>query len=107
MVIIQEPTINRWRKTYPAADNALRVWVQDVRRADWAQPADVRQYRADVSILQRGRVVFNICGNDFRLIVYIRYVSRTVYVKWFGTHAAYDKIDATTASNVPPAHHSD
>jgi mRNA interferase HigB len=65
-----------------------------VSRADWASPADIKRLYGDASILKKGRVVFNICGNKYRLVARINYPYRVVYIRFVGTHAQYDQIDA-------------
>jgi mRNA interferase HigB len=65
-----------------------------VKKADWATPADVKAMYGDASILKGGRVVFNICGNRYRLITKINFSYRVVYVRFVGTHAEYDRVDA-------------
>ena len=75
---------------------ALQDWHARVVDADWAQPADVKRQYGDASILKGGRVVFNIAGNRYRLVAWINYPYRLVYVRFVGTHAEYDDIDAET-----------
>ena len=65
-------------------------------KADWAAPADVKADFGNASILRDGRVVFNIAGNKYRLVVWINYPYRVVYIRFIGTHAQYDHIDAQT-----------
>jgi mRNA interferase HigB len=65
-------------------------------RADWRAPADVKRDFGSASILRDGRVVFNIGGNKYRLVVWINYPYRVVYVRFIGTHVQYDRIDAQT-----------
>jgi len=65
-------------------------------KANWASPADVKTAFAKASILKDGRVVFNIAGNKYRLVVWINYTYRVVYIRFIGTHAQYDQIDAQT-----------
>lgn len=72
----------------------LEAWYAEVRAADWAGPHDVKAQYRTASILKDGRVVFNICGNKYRLVVWINYPYRVVYVRFVGTHAEYDAIDA-------------
>src|SRR5437868_865706 len=81
---------------YADAKRALEDWHAQVNQADWATPADVKRGYGDASILKRRRVVFNICGNKYRLVVQINYPYRVVYVRFVGTHAQYDAIDAET-----------
>ena len=63
-------------------------------RADWASPAEVKREIGNASVLKDGRVVFNIGGNKYRIVVWINYPYRVVYVRFIGTHAQYDEIDA-------------
>jgi mRNA interferase HigB len=65
-------------------------------QADWASPAAVNADFRSASVLKDGRVVFNIAGNKYRLVVWVNYPYRVVYVRFIGTHAAYDAIDAQT-----------
>ena len=81
---------------YADARNPTLVWYQHVLGADWANPADVKRDFSTASILKDGRVVFNIGGNKYRLIVWINYSYRVVYVRFIGTHTQYDAIDAQT-----------
>ncbi len=76
------------------AKGPLEAWYYEANHAEWASPADVKiQYRS-ASILKDNRVVFNIAGNKYRLVVRINYNSKTVFVRFIGTHREYDKIDA-------------
>ena len=71
------------------------AWYRQIRRADWATPADMKRAIGNASILNDGRAVFNIAGNKYRVVVWINYPYRVVYVV-IGTHRQYDKIDAQT-----------
>lgn len=99
MRIIDKKTIKEQFSRFPDVAAPLKAWVKDVERADWSSPADVRRRYADASILADNRVVFNIKGNRYRLIVHIFYPARIVYIKFFGTHAEYDKVDAITVDD--------
>ncbi len=81
---------------YADAADPLMAWYRQVKAADWATPADVKEAVRSASILQGGRVVFNIGGNKYRLVVKINYPYRVVYIRFVGTHAQYDEIDAQT-----------
>lgn len=72
------------------------AWYRDVLKADWATPAAVKTQFGNASILKDGRVVFNLAGNKYRLVVWINYPYRVVYVRFIGTHRQYDAIDAQT-----------
>ena len=99
MRIIAKRTLREFWQSHPhgrEAETALRAWHATVARAHWASPADVKASWGDASILKDSRVVFNIAGNKFRLVVRINYPYRVVYVRFVGTHAEYDAIDAET-----------
>jgi mRNA interferase HigB len=74
----------------------LEAWHQEVARADWATPSDVKAQFLSASMLQGNRVVFNIAGNHYRLIVKINYPYRVIYIRFIGNHTDYDTIDVTT-----------
>ncbi len=78
------------------AADPLIAWYRQVRSADWASPADVKRAARAASILKDGRVVFNIAGNKYRVVTWINYPYRVVYIRFIGTHRQYDKIDAQT-----------
>ncbi|WP_426307778.1 type II toxin-antitoxin system HigB family toxin [Acidovorax facilis] len=81
---------------YQDARGALEAWHETVRLAQWTSPADVKAQFGSASIVGNNRVVFNIKGNDYRLIVAIAYRMQWVYIKFVGTHAQYDRVDAAT-----------
>lgn len=78
------------------AEGALKAWFAEARLAQWTTPQDIKRQYANASIIANNRVVFNIKGNDYRLIVAIAYRMQYVYLKFIGTHAEYDKVDAAT-----------
>ena len=84
-----------WER-HPDAEQPLRAWYHDTRRADWRSPADVKRVHANASIVGENRVVFNIKGNKYRLVVAINYAHRICFIRFVGTHQAYDRIDAAT-----------
>jgi mRNA interferase HigB len=97
--IIAKRTLRRFWETsrgYADARRALEDWHAQVRRADWATPADVKAMYGDASILKGSRIVFNICGNKYRLIAKINFPYRVVYIRFVGTHREYDQVDAET-----------
>jgi len=85
-----------WEKNpaYLDAKEPVLAWYQHTLTADWSSPVDVKEDFGTASILKDGRVVFNIAGNKYRLVVRINYGYRVVYVRFIGTHAQYDRIDA-------------
>jgi len=88
-------------KDQKAVKSALDSWFHEAQQADWKNPADVVKAYASASIVGPDRVVFNIKGNDYRLVVAINYRLRIVFIKWIGSHADYDEIDVKT---VPYGH---
>jgi len=93
--IIAKRTLRTFWKRHPKTKGPLESWHQEVARADWSAPSEVKdQFRA-ASVLRGNRVVFNIAGNQYRLIVKINYPYRIVYIRFIGTHTDYDAIDAT------------
>ena len=81
---------------YAEAREPVMAWNRLVRDADWATPADVKRAIRSSSILKDGRAVFNIAGNKYRIVVWINYAYRVVYIRFIGTHRQYDAIDAET-----------
>jgi len=78
------------------SEGALKAWFAEAKSAQWTTPQDVKKQYANSSIIANNRIVFNIKGNDYRLIVAVAYRMQYVYVKFIGTHAEYDKVDAAT-----------
>jgi len=81
---------------YEDAREPLMAWHRQVRSADRATPADVKRAIRTASILKDGRAVFNLAGNKYRIVVWINYPYRVVYIRFIGTHRQYDRIDAQT-----------
>jgi mRNA interferase HigB len=81
---------------YADARDPVTAWYRQVKAADWASPAEVKQAIRTASILKDGRVVFNIAGNKYRIVVWINYPHRVVYIRFIGTHRQYDTINAQT-----------
>ena len=75
-----------WEK-YPDAEQPLKSWVDEAKKAAWAQPAEIKEQYRSASILKNRRVVFNIKGNDFRLVIAVRYTQGLMFVRYVGTHA--------------------
>jgi mRNA interferase HigB len=72
---------------------ALDAWFDEVRKAKWSNTADVKRLYASASIVSADRIVFNIKGNDYRLVVAVDFEKSIVWIKWLGTHRDYDRID--------------
>lgn len=84
-----------WER-FPDAEQHVKAWIDEVKKADWQQPTDIKAQYRNASILKSRRVVFNIKGNDYRLVVAVAYRFGAVYIKFVGTHEQYDAIDAET-----------
>lgn len=82
--------------SYADAREPVLAWFRQVKAADWTAPADVKRNIRSASILGDGRAVFNIAGNKHRIVVWINYAHRVVYIRFIGTHRQYDAIDAQT-----------
>ncbi len=89
-------TLRAFWKLHPDAEQPLKAWYEEASNASSTQPADIKAQYRSASVLKNRRVVFNIKGNDYRLIVAIAYKLQIVYVKFVGTHAAYDSVDVET-----------
>ena|SRR5205085_5828729 len=99
MRVIALRTLREFWTHHPSGAEAraqLEAWYAETKAADWAGPYDVKAQYHNASVLWNGRVVFNICGNKFRLVAWINYPYRVVYVRFVGTHEEYDAIDAQT-----------
>jgi len=94
MRIIAKRTLREYWEHNSESKESLESWCSVALAADWANPADVKRQYRNASILKDSRVVFNIGGNKFRLIVKINYPYRVVYVRFIGTHKDYDEINA-------------
>lgn len=99
MHLVSLPPLLSFTLKYPDAKQALLAWVDEVKKAKWKNPADIKTQYATASILKNRRVVFNIKGNDYRLIVAVAYSAGFVYVKFVGSHVQYNTIDANTVDH--------
>jgi mRNA interferase HigB len=80
-------------KDQAALKAAVDAWFDEVRKADWTSTADVKRHYASASVVSADRIVFNIKGNDYRLVVSVDFEKGIVWIKWIGTHDDYDHID--------------
>ena len=94
MNVISRRTIIEFYTKFPQSKTALEIWYFDTKKAIWKTPNDIKNIYASASFLADNRVVFNIKGNDYRLVVHIDYLRKIVRVKFIGTHSDYDKINA-------------
>jgi len=96
MRIISRKALKEFWGKHPNSEQPLRALYANVKRADWKTPSDVKAMYRNASIIQNNRVVFNIKGNSYRLIVALNYQYRLVYIRFVGTHPEYDKINPVT-----------
>jgi len=87
-------------KDQPAVKAALDTWFKEVRSAGWSTIVDVKRRYATASIINAERIVFNVKGNAYRLVVAVNFEHGVVWIKWIGTHRAYDDIDVAEVNHV-------
>lgn len=96
MRIISRRILREFWEKHPDATIALETWFHDVEHANWNAPTDIKAVYQNASFVANNRVVFNIKGNHYRLVVVVIYQHGVVYIRFVGTHEEYDRIDATT-----------
>ena len=107
MRIIARRTLRRFAESLaghrdrPAVQSALDAWLHEVKKAEWRNAADVKRSHAKASIVTADRMVFNIKGNSYRLVVAVDFEKKIVWIKWIGTHKDYDKIDVAEVEYEP------
>jgi mRNA interferase HigB len=94
MRVIAKKILREFWEKQNDSEEQLKTWYKEASKATWASPNDIKSEYLKASILKSGRVVFNICGNKYRLIVRINYPRRWVFIRFIGKHVDYDKIDA-------------
>lgn len=94
MPVIAVSTLRDFWAKHPKAETPLRAWYADASRAVWETPGDIKAAHRNASFVGSNRVVFNIKGNDFRLVVAVHYNRRMMFVRFVETHAEYDAINA-------------
>ena len=96
MRIIARSTLRQFWETHPDAEQPLKAWYDEASRAEWTSPTDIKSTYRNASIIANNRIVFNIKGNNYRLIVHVRYDISIIFIRFVGTHSEYDNVDATT-----------
>ncbi len=96
MRVISKKTLRDFWTNHVDAEHALKAWYHESEQASWKSPASIKLDYPSVSVLQNNRVVFNIKGNRYRLVIRINYKYQIIWIRFIGTHAEYDKIDANT-----------
>lgn len=94
MRVISKRTLRDYWKLHPECENELHIWYQETSKALWQSPHEIKSEYPKASILKSGRVVFNILGNKYRLVVEINYKRSWIFIRFIGNHLEYDKIDA-------------
>jgi mRNA interferase HigB len=95
MRIIAKKTLRDFWEKYPDSQESLENWYCEATKSDWSTPQQVKDKFRNASIIADNRVVFNIKGNDYRLIVRINYPHHLIYIKFIGTHKQYDAVEAS------------
>jgi mRNA interferase HigB len=96
MVIIKKSALNSFGAKHPDAIPALNEWYTKVKAADWSNHAELKTVFLSADYIANERYVFNVKGNHYRIVARIRFASRTVFIKFIGTHKSYDQIDPAT-----------
>jgi len=96
MRIISRKALRLFWEDHPDARQALQAWYADVKHANWKSPTDIKQAYRNASFVASHRVVFNIRGNKYRVIVAVQYKFKIVFIRFVGTHQAYNQVDAAT-----------
>jgi len=94
--IISRKALRTFWDDHPDARQALQTWYADVKQAVWKSPADIKRVYRNASVVANNRVIFNIRGNQYRLIVAVQYQFQIVFIRFVGTHQDYDRVDAGT-----------
>ena len=96
MRVIAKKILRDFWEKHKDSEEQLKTWYKEASKANWSTPNEVKLEYPKASILKNGRVVFNICGNSYRLIVDVNYSRFWVFIRFIGNHSEYDKIDANT-----------
>jgi mRNA interferase HigB len=94
--IIAKSTLREFWEKHADSEQYLKTWYDTAKNANWISPNEVKHSYINVSILKNSRIVFNIKGNSYRLIVKFNFEKQWAFIRFIGTHAEYDKIDANT-----------
>ena len=94
MHVISLKTLREFWESHPDVEQTLKAWHAEAQIADWSSPEGIKRRYPSADFLSENRVVFNLKGSRYRLVVKIHYNTRTVYIRFIGTHAEYDRIDA-------------
>ena len=95
MRIISKKTLKEFYECniYSDSKNSIEAWHKEVLNSNWSNPNEIKEQYGNASIIGSNKVIFNICGNKYRLIVKINYKAKIIFIKFIGTHKQYDKLD--------------
>ena len=96
MRVVARSTLRSFWERHPDAEQPLRAWYSEAERAEWRTPGGIKRDYPSASIVGGNRVVFNICGNKYRLVVKVLYAFGVAYIRFIGKHSDYDKLDVET-----------
>jgi mRNA interferase HigB len=99
MRVIKRSTLQDFWLHHRETEQPLRAWLEEIRAAQWRNMAELKSTYPKASVINSERVVFNICGGNYRLIVSIKYSAQIVFVKFIGTHSEYDRINAALVAD--------
>ncbi len=94
MRVIAKKILREFWEKHSDSEHQLKTWYKEASKASWTNPLEIKSEYSKASILKTGRVIFNICGNKYRLIVDVNYERQWMFIRFIGTHTDYDKIDA-------------
>lgn len=94
MRIIAKKIFREFWERHPDSEQQLKAWFQETSKSKWTKPSDIKKEYPSASFLADNRVVFNIKGNNYRLIVKLNYDYQVIWIRFIGTHSEYDKINA-------------
>ena len=94
MRVVAKKILRKFWEKHNDSEQQLKTWYKESSKANWTNPSEIKSEYSKASILKSGRVVFNIGGNKYRLVVDINYQRQWVFIRFIGTHTEYDKIDA-------------
>ena len=93
MHVIARRTLKEFYGKHKDAQGSLEAWYYELKHAEWKSPADIKKHYRSASVLRDSRIVFNISGNKYRLVVKVNYPTQTVFIRFIGTHKEYDRIN--------------
>ena len=94
--IFAKSTLRRFWEKHAETEQYLKTWYDTIMSSTWNSPSDIKMVYANASILKSGRVVFNIKGNDYRLVAKINFEKQWLFIRFIGTHSEFNKIDTNT-----------